>query len=74
MFLDYVVNVGLKVPKMYFSLLIFRKKEARCFLVHTVHTWGSGYGGRNLATEKHSTTSLMSETMPGFVSLTVRKN
>ena len=74
MFLDCVVNVGLKVPKIYFSLLIFRNKEARCFLVHTVDTRGTGYVGSNLVTAKHFTTSVISETMPVFVSLAVRKN
>lgn len=72
MFLGYVVNVGLKVPKIYFSLLIFRNKEAR-FIWFTEQKCGTGYTGSNLAT-KHFTTPVISEIMPVFVSLTVTEN
>lgn len=74
MFLDCVVNVGLKVPKIYFSLLIFRNKEASCFFWFTVQKCGTGYIESNLATVEHFTVSIISETMPVFVSLAVRKN
>lgn len=74
MFLDCVVNVGLKVPKINCSLLNFRNKEASHFYWFTVQTRGTGYLESNLATVGRFTNTIISETMPVFVSLAVRKS
>lgn len=52
MFLGCVINVGLKVPKIYFSLLIFRNKEARFIWFTQCKKCGTGYVGEQFGKNK----------------------